>query len=368
MTRSDLHRNIILITVLAVTAVFLYMVRSFLMAILLAGIFSALAQPLFRGIDRLTGGRKNLSSLLTVLILLLMVILPLAGLLGIVASQAIKISSSIKPWIDQWASSPGALEQWTQTLPFAESLRAYRGVILQKAGELVGTASSFLFSNLSSLTLATINFIFLFFVFLYTMFFFLKEGRLLLDRIVLHVPLPGATTRRMLDKFTSVTRATVKGTLVIGVIQGGLAGLGFWAAGIESALFWATIMSVMSVIPSIGTSLIWIPAVIILAVSGHIAKAVGLLLFCALVVGSIDNLLRPWLVGRDTQLHELMIFFGTLGGISLFGIMGFIVGPIIASLFVTVWDIYGETFTGSPGIPDNVERDGCNQGSKDHPG
>jgi predicted PurR-regulated permease PerM len=114
--------------------------------------------------------------------------------------------------------------------------------------------------------------------------------------------------------------------------------------GIPSAVFWGTIMAVLSIIPGIGTALIWGPAVIILAAGGYFLKAVGLGIFCALVVGSIDNLLRPILVGKDTQMHELMIFFGTLGGIIMFGIMGMIIGPIVAALFVTIWEIYGVAF------------------------
>ena len=148
----------------------------------------------------------------------------------------------------------------------------------------------------------------------------------------------------MLDKFTSVTRATLKGTAVIGVLQGGLAGFAFWVVGIPSAVFWGAIMAVLSIIPGIGTALVWGPAVIILAAGGSYMKAGGLGIFCAVVVGSIDNLLRPILVGKDTQMHELMIFFGTLGGIVMFGVVGMIIGPIVAALFITIWEIYAVAF------------------------
>ena len=179
---------------------------------------------------------------------------------------------------------------------------------------------------------------------LYTMFFFLMDGDKLLHKILYYLPLHDQDERRMLDKFTSVTRATLKGTAVIGLLQGTLAGMAFWVVGIPSSVFWGTIMAVLSIIPGIGTALVWVPAVIILAAGGNYLKAVGLCLFCALVVGSIDNLLRPVLVGKDTQMHELMIFFGTLGGIIMFGIMGMIIGPIVAALFVTIWEIYGVAF------------------------
>ena len=127
-------------------------------------------------------------------------------------------------------------------------------------------------------------------------------------------------------------------------MQGGLSGLAFWVVGIPSAVFWGTVMTVLSVIPGIGTALVWVPAAIILAGGGHYYKAAGLTAFCALVVGSLDNFLRPALVGKDTQMHDLMIFFGTMGGIFMFGVPGIILGPLIAALFITIWDIYGVAF------------------------
>ena len=165
-----------------------------------------------------------------------------------------------------------------------------------------------------------------------------------MNRILWYLPLEDKDERRLLDKFRSVTRATLKGTAVIGILQGGLAGAALWAVGIPSALFWSVIMMVLSIIPGIGTGLVWLPAAVILAAGGSWAEGIGLALFCGLVVGSIDNFLRPRLVGQDTQMPDLLILLGTLGGITLFGILGFIVGPIVAALFVTVWEIYGVVF------------------------
>lgn len=344
MNRPVLNKVVLFLVVLSISALFLSMIRQFLMVILITGIFSALAQPIFQKFVKWFGGRRNAGAAATLAFILLIIFLPLAGLLGIVAGQAIKISNSVKPWIEHRIKEPTAFDELLQSVPYYDYLRSYQDVILEKAGALVGKMSAFLLDSLQTVTLSTVNFIFLFFVFLYTMFFFLKEGDRILDRILYYLPLTDEVERRMLDRFTSVTRATLKGTLVIGVLQGSLAGLAFWVVGIDSALFWATIMTVLSVIPAVGSALIWFPAAIILAASGHFAKAIGLWVFCGLLVGSVDNLLRPRFVGKDTQMHELLIFFGTLGGIGLFGLIGFIIGPIIAALFTTVWDIYGETF------------------------
>jgi predicted PurR-regulated permease PerM len=344
MSRHVLNIVVLVLVILLISALFLSMIRHFLMVILLAGIFSAMAQPLYRRFERLFRGRRRLASLTTIVSICLVVFIPLVGLLGIVAGQAIEISRSVKPWIEARLDQPSAIGESLRSLPFYDSISAYNDVILQKAGELVGKMSNVLFESISSVTISTVNFLFMFFVLLYAMFFFLRDGKLILEKILYYLPLTDDVENRMLDRFTSVTRATIKGTLVIGVIQGGLAGLAFWTVGIDTAVFWGMVMTVLSIIPAVGTALVWVPAVVILAASGHFAKAIGLGLFCALLVGSVDNLLRPRLVGQDTKMHELLIFVATLGGISLFGIIGFIIGPIVAALFVTMWDIYGETF------------------------
>jgi predicted PurR-regulated permease PerM len=193
-------------------------------------------------------------------------------------------------------------------------------------------------------TRGTVVFFFHFFILLYAMFWFLMDGSAMLRAIVGYMPMREADKQRMLDRFVSVTRATLKGTLLIGALQGTLAGLAFWIVGIQGAVFWGTIMIVLSVVPAVGAALVWVPAVIVLAALGSWLKAIVLAVFCGLVVGSIDNVLRPRLVGRDTQLHDLMILFSTLGGIFVLGPVGFIVGPIIAALFVTIWAIIGQAF------------------------
>jgi len=264
--------------------------------------------------------------------------------MGIVTAQAIKVGQTVKPWVTLHLSQPDALSDTIKSLPFIDDIEPYRNLIFKKAGEMVGVLSGFLINRLQSVTYGTVNFLFMLFIMLYTMFFFLMDGDKLIHKILYYLPLEDHDERRILDRFTSVTRATLKGTAVIGILQGLLGGIGFAVAGIPSAVFWGTIMAVLSFIPGIGSALVWVPAVIILAVSGSFIKAILLGIYCTAVVGSIDNFLRPILVGKDTQMHELMILFGTLGGIVMFGVVGVIIGPIIAALFVTVWDIYGVVF------------------------
>ncbi|MEJ2097364.1 MAG: AI-2E family transporter [Deltaproteobacteria bacterium] len=344
MKKEVTNQWVLLLLVFFISALFLSMIRQFLMTIFLAGLFSALAHPLYRRFERWYGQRRTWASLSTLAVLLIVVILPVAALVGIVTSQAIKVGETIKPWVQHHLSQPDAISTIIKSLPFINDIEPYRNLILEKAGQIVGLVSDFLINRLRAATLGTANFLFMLFLMLYTMFFFLMDGHRLINKILYYLPLTDRDERRMLDKFTSVTRATLKGTAVIGVLQGGLAGLAFALVGIHSAVFWGTIMAVLSFIPGIGSALVWGPAVVILAASGNFIKAIGLGAFCVAVVGSIDNLLRPVLVGKDTQLHELLILFGTLGGILMFGVVGVFIGPIIAALFVTVWEIYGMVF------------------------
>ena len=344
MNRDTANKSALLLLVLFISVVFLGMIRSFLMAIFLAGIFSALARPLYKRFERWYGGRRALASMSTLVVIVIIVILPLGALMGIVTAQAIKVGQTVTPWVQEQIAQPGEFQKLLSSLPFFDKIAPYGETIWRKAGELIGTISQFLIGSLSTATKGAVNFLFMAFALMYTMFFFLMDGDKLIYKILYYLPMDDDDEQRMLEKFTSVTRATLKGTAVIGLLQGTLAGMAFWVVGIPSSVFWGTIMAVLSIIPGIGTALVWVPAVIILAAGGNYVKAGGLCLFCALVVGSIDNLLRPVLVGKDTQMHELMIFFGTLGGIIMFGVMGMIIGPIVAALFVTIWEIYGVAF------------------------
>jgi predicted PurR-regulated permease PerM len=347
MNQNILNKRVIVILAFVISIVFVAMIKNFIMVLLLAAIFSALFQRLYKRLNIWFKGKSNLSSLFTLLLILLIFILPLLGISGIVAGQAYKISQTVKPWVETQLANPNSADELFSKLPYSEKLLEHKEAIYQKAGEFVGKLGNVVMNQLSNVTVSTANFLFMVFVFFYSMFFFLKDGSKILQKILFYLPMKHEEEMQLLDRFISVSRATLKGTLLIGLIQGSIAGIAFWIAGIESALFWTVLMVILSIIPAIGSALIWLPAVIILFATGEYGNAIFLLLFCGIIVGSIDNFLRPKFVGKDTKMHELMIFLGTLGGISLFGILGFIIGPIIAALFVTIWEIYGNTFKDS---------------------
>ncbi len=338
------QRAFLLLFVIAISLLFFAMVRGFVMAVLLAGIFAGMFHPTYKRIAGRLGGHKSWAAAATVLIFLVVLVIPLSVFFGIVGAQALEVSSSVAPWIESQIAQPDGIDRWMQRLPFADQLAPYQDDILAKLGQLAGSVGSFVARLLAQAARGTVVFFFMLFILLYSMFFFLKDGRKLLDKIVYYMPLEAEDERRMVGKFMSVSRATIKGTLVIGVVQGGLAGLAFAVVGIPGAAFWGTVMAVLSIIPALGTGLIWVPAAIWLAATGQVGPAVGLTIWCAAIVGTADNFLRPRLVGRDTEMPDLLILLSTLGGLSMFGAFGLVVGPIVAALFVAVWEIYGDTF------------------------
>ena len=344
---TNLRTAFVLLLVTAVTALFLAVAWPFLKPLLLGALLAGLFHPLYRWITRLLGGRQSLGAGVTLLVLLVLGLGPISVFLGIVVQQALTVSDQAIPWLSQHlgAASTSNIHDWlVQRFPALAEYMPSQEQLLQQVGTAAKTAGAFLVGFASRMTVTTAAFLLNLFVMLYAMFFFFKDGHKILERIFYYLPLSDEDERSMLARFTSITRATVKGTLVIGVIQGTLAGVAFWVAGIDGAALWGTIMTILAIIPGIGAPLVWVPVVIVLFVNGQYVTGTLLLVWCGVVVATIDNFLRPLFVGRDAQMPDLLILIGTLGGLFLFGPIGFIVGPIICGLFLTVWDIYGTTF------------------------
>lgn len=345
MTSTTIARkSVLLLFVLGISFFFLSMMQQFLVTVFMAAIFSALTSPLYNRLLPLLRGKKAAASLLTLLILICLVLVPLTALTGVVITQAIHVSQSVTPWVQKFITQPSIISDYLQGLPFYEQIQPHRDMILQKLGGLVGNVSTLLINSLSSLTKVTARIAIMTIIMLYTMFYFLMDGKQLLFKILYYIPLENKDEHQLLQRFTSVARATIKGTLIIGILQGGICGIGFAVAGIASPVFWGCLMAVLSIIPGIGTSIVWGPALLILILNKDVQGAIIVGVACGLIASNIDSILRPRLVGKDTKMHDLFILFSTFGGISMFGVVGIIVGPIIAALFVSIWEIYGESF------------------------
>jgi predicted PurR-regulated permease PerM len=344
MSRDTVNRIVLLILLVAISLLFYKMIKGFLMALLMAAILAGLMHGIYVRLVRLLRGRKTLSALTTELLLVVLIMIPLGGLAGLVTAQALRVGNSVGPWIRQNLAEPDALSRHLESLRFYDRIEPYRGEILTRAGDLARGLSTWLVNALSDATLGTVQFLFMFFVMLYALFFFLTRGGQVLERILYYLPLEDRDEQRMLDKFLSVTRATLKGVGLIGILQGGLGAAAFAVAGIGAWAFWGAVMVILSVIPGLGTAVVWVPTVVWLAMGGAWKAAILMSLWFLLVVGMVDNFIRPRVVGRDTKMPELLVFLSTFGGLAAFGVLGFVIGPIIGALFLTVWEIYGVAF------------------------
>jgi predicted PurR-regulated permease PerM len=345
--KSDLvHQAFVLAVLLATGAAFLGMIANFLIAIVMAAVIGGLLHPAQRWLAGRLRGREGPSAILLIIGTLLAFVLPLAGLAGVVAAEAVHVSQQIRPWVQEFRAHEGPL---TDILPdwmlgYVQLLEPYRDSILDKLAEAASSTGSWLVANVSTVTQGTIGFLLSLFVMTYALYFFLVDGPRLVAALKSHLPLSAADRDLVVGRGLAVTRASLKGILVIGALQGLLVGLGLWAAGLSGAAFWGTIVFVLSAVPGLGAPLIWLPAAGYLAVTGEVGWAIALALWGALVVGLVDNILRPMIVGRDAKLPDLVVLVSILGGITTFGAVGIILGPIVAAMLDTLLGIYRRAF------------------------
>lgn len=340
---------LVLVTVL-ITLLFFGMIRSFIISLVMAAIVAELSRPLYRRIQRLMGGRRSLSAAATVILIMVLVILPVLLVATIAAQQALSLSSSIVSIVNTATTRATdiALPHW---FPYKENLGDLGPEIASKIGDIVTTVARYTVATLSQVTRGTTLFFLDTFIFLYALFFFLPMKTPAMRQVLSYTALAPATQQKIVDRAVSISRATIKGTLVIGIVQGTMGGIGFYFAGIEGPTFWGMVMAILSIIPGLGPSLVLAIGVIYLAAIGQTAAAIGLGLWTALAVTTIDNILRPILVGRDTQMHDILILVSTFGGLGMFGAVGLVLGPVVAGLFVTIWATLSETMIWREGGP-----------------
>ena len=212
------------------------------------------------------------------------------------------------------------------------------------ASEFGQKVSGFVIDNVKSITQNSVGFLFKLFLMFYTLFFFFRDGERILKRLMHLSPLGDQYERMLYDRFTSTARATLKSTLIVATEQGTLGGIIFWITGVPGALIWTILMTAICIIPAVGSFIVWLPISLIMLAMGNIWQGLTILLFGMFVISTIDNLLRPPLIGKDTQMHPLLVLFSTLGGILLFGISGFVIGPVLASLYLAIMSIYNHYY------------------------
>lgn len=344
--RSGLQRGFILSLALVVSAVFFWMIKGFLSALFLAAVIAFLLNPVQRFFTFLCAGSRSAGAGVVLVLSILLVLIPLGLIVGVVADQAIEIAQRASPWIQAQISHfrEMGVEGLPDWLPFRDEVITYQSDIMNQFGQAAGNIGSFIVSNVTSATGNTLSLFLDLIVLLFALFYFLARGPELAGGALKLAPLPQADRDRLAERVLSTIRATVKGTFVIAVIQGTLTGAALYVAGVPGALFWTVVTMVLAIIPLVGPPVVWIPAAVWLVSSGNIWAGVLLAVWGAGVVGVIDNLLRPALVGKDAKMPDLMVLISTLGGLTLFGAVGLVIGPVIAALFASVWYIYRDSY------------------------
>jgi predicted PurR-regulated permease PerM len=312
-------------------------------AIVWGTVFAIVFTPLHRALLRLAGGRENLAALVGVTLILLIVILPLTLISTLVIREAAALYTRVESGeldVAQFARRTfEALPSWA-----AEALDQFGltdvGAVQRRLTEALARGSQLLASTAINIGQNTLDFIVSLFVALYLLFFLLRDGAKLTVRIRNAVPLRTDQQHELFARFATVIRATVKGNILVAAAQGALGGVIFWILGIQASLLWGAVMAVMSLLPAVGAALVWLPVGLYFLAVGSLWQGITLLLFGLLVISSIDNFLRPLLVGADTQMPDYLVLISTLGGLAVFGVNGLVIGPVIAALFIAAWDLF----------------------------
>jgi predicted PurR-regulated permease PerM len=346
MNEKTLQFKSLTVLLLLVTVAFIWILLPFYGAVFWAVILGILFAPMQRKLQLKFGWQRNLTALCTLGICLVIAILPVIILSILLVQEGATVYNNIES---------GQLDIGAYLAQFKHSLPPYFQHLLDRfgMGELNGLrekivkasmqGSQVLASQAFSFGQGTFEFVVSFGIMLYLLFFFLRDGAELVRKVRTAVPLEETHKRRLQLKFNRVVRATVKGNLVVAVTQGALGGAIFWFLDIPSALLWAVLMGFLSLLPAVGAGIVWAPVAVYFLLSGMIWQGVVLALFGVFVIGLVDNVLRPILVGKDTRMPDYMILISTLGGLAVFGLNGFVIGPLIAALFMSSWALFIET-------------------------
>jgi len=337
-----------LILVVVVSLAFVWILWPFFGAILWGTILAILFAPLYRWLVDFLKQRRTVAALATVTIVLLIVILPLTLIGGLLVQEGLGVyekfqAGDLNPG-RYFQQVLGVLPAWVNNLIERFGLTNF-GAIQEKLSTGVVQGGQFVAAKALNIGQNTFDFIVNLAIVLYLLFFLLRDGDDLARRIRTAIPLHADQKRELFNSFTTVIRATVKGNVVVAIVQGALGGLIFWFLGVHAAVLWAVVMAFLSLLPAVGSALVWLPVAIYFLVTGATWQGIVLIAFGVLVIGLVDNVLRPILVGKDTKIPDYVVLISTLGGMAIFGLNGFVIGPVIAAMFMAVWDIFASSRT-----------------------
>jgi predicted PurR-regulated permease PerM len=338
-----------LLLVVAVSLAFAWILLPYYGAVFWATVLAIVFAPAYRRLSRSMRQKRTLAALATVTIILLMVILPLTLIAALLVQEGFGVYERIQSGelniVRFFQQIFGALPAWVTNLLDRFGLTNL-GLMQERLSANLIKGSQFLAARALNIGQNTFDLIVNLFLVLYLLFFLLRDGDDLSKRIKDAIPLRAEQQRALFNRFTTVIRATVKGNIVVAAVQGALGGLIFWFLGVHATVLWAVLMALLSLVPAVGAGLVWLPVAIYLLVTGATWQGVVLIAYGALVIGLVDNVLRPILVGKDTKMPDYVVLISTLGGLAIFGLNGFVIGPVIAAMFMAAWDIFSASRAG----------------------
>lgn len=287
---------------------------------------------------------KTIAALLTLLCVFAIIFVPLWVLGGQVVEQSLDLYERVSTE-DSGVTRAGIMERVTDVLGFLERYGIEQNEVRSRLSSFAQTGADFVTRQAVVFGQATFGFLVSFLLTVYLLFFLLRDGPAIGTKIMHIIPLGKEREWTLYQNFVAVTRSIFKGTLVVSVVQGTIGGILFVVAGIDGALLWGVIMALLSIIPALGSFIVWFPAGLLLLLTGSVWQGVVVLGGGIFVISLIDNVLRPILVRRDVQMPDAIILISILGGLSVFGITGFIIGPIIAGFFFSMWSIFEQDYT-----------------------
>jgi len=336
MSLSRIVEYVFFFSLLLISGYMVWLITSpFLSALALAAVIVTISSPLYNSlVPKMPRQNKSLAALLSTVIVFLIGILPIAIVTGLIVNEAVDLYQDI----DQsggvtLGGSLGMIEtQIAQVVP---------GFEIDIVGQLSLVAEWFT-GNIASIFAGTISTFFLFFIALIASFYFFRDGHELLQLVIKASPLPDHEDKEILDRLGRAVRAVATGTLLVAIIQGMLVAIGLLVAGVDRAILLGALAAIGAMIPGVGTGIVMLPIIAILFFTGDVFIGVGLLIWAVTIVGLVDNLLGPYLMSRGNNMHPFIILISVLGGLSLFGPIGFLVGPVVVTLFLVLLEIYNQ--------------------------
>lgn len=334
-----------LVFLLLITAALIFIVTPFAAPLTWASLAGILFQPLYQRILNWRGGRENQAAALTLLVITIAVVIPALVISRIVIDEILNAFYALR---NGRIDVPGWLDQFIGRLPIqarewlAESGWGDLPALRQRAQEIAERSAAYLAGQALAIGSGVLGWALAFGVGLYATYFLLRDGRKLGAAILSTVPLSSTIAENMARRFLSIVLATVKGTIVVGLVQGTLGGITFLIAGLPSPVLFGVLMAMLSLLPAVGSTIVWIPGAIFLLVTGEIWQGLFVLFSGTVIISNSDNILRPILVGRDTGIPDWVVLVTTLGGLGAFGLSGVVMGPVIAGLFISGWATLAE--------------------------